>query len=53
MYTLKRVLLIIQHTPAPFMKCMAMTEVNRQFVGLLTKSSTHPPEGKETSVVRI
>ena len=28
MGTLKTVLLITEHTPAPFMKCIAMTKVN-------------------------
>ena len=49
--TLKTVLPIIQHTPVPSIKCMTITEVNWYFVWLLTASSTHLPEGKETNII--
>ena len=48
MHSLKTVLLILQYTSAPLMKCMAMTEVN-WFVKLLRTSSTNTPEGKKKS----
>ena len=44
-------MLITEHTPEPFMKCMTMTKVNSQILRLLT--STHSPEEKETSIISI
>ena len=41
------------HTPASFMKCMTVTEVNWLFVLILTTSSMHPREGKEISIISI
>ena len=45
MHTLKTVLLILQYTSAPLMKCMAMTEVN--WFDQLLRTSTNTPEGKK------